>query len=185
MVVIILATLVTPQQGMALPRIGTQVPAISVDTFEDKEVHLRKLIGKVMLIIYEGRQSNKQNELVKKDLKALAQDAFFRQSTTLVPVAAVDSYSYWPAKGFARAEIKKVSLRDHVPVYCDWSGALKNTLRLDPEKSTILVFDPKGALVFGYEGAMPVEVRRRLINTLRTQVYGAATKAQGPERLAK
>lgn len=151
--------------------VGSAVPANLplVDAW-DRADDTSRLRGMPMLVVYEDKDSAKQNEALKGELADLAKGDRYKSRIALVAVADVSSYDFWPARGFVKSAIKEESSKQSVAIYCDWNGNVRNALGLRRGSSNVILVGRDGIVKFSYAGAIPPEKRRQLISLLRSEV---------------
>ncbi|HQY63347.1 MAG: hypothetical protein IPQ09_02860 [Myxococcales bacterium] len=157
----------------ALPSAGAARPAVQLVDGWDRPFVLPRAHGKPVLVVYEDKDSAQQNQAFKDELAKLGKGDRYKQSVTLVAIADLQGYDYWPVRGFVKDAIQSESNKFGTPIYCDWSGAARNSLRLKKGVSSVLLYDREGKLVFSHEGPMPAAKRQAAIELLRDAVAGA------------
>jgi hypothetical protein len=154
----------------ALPRVGGLRPALIVADVDGRTLDLRAINGKPTLVVYESKEASTQNLELKTALSKLASGEAYRNAVVLVPVADVESYDYWPARGFVKSAIRDESKKLKATIYADWDGSFRKTAGLKRDKSTIILIGKDATIRFVYEGTLPKEERDRLISMLRAEV---------------
>lgn len=167
------ASLLAASDAHAVPKVGEPAPNATLEDADGRVRELKAFHGRPILIMYEDRDSAKQNEPLKKELGALAKGERYRQRIALAAVADVSAWDFWPAKGFVKDAIRDESKKQGTTIYCDWTGAFRNAYQLRRGVSSVLLVSKDGRVVFAAEGSLPAEQRRRLIQILREQVEGA------------
>lgn len=166
----LLGGLGTANLAEAAPALGTPKPAARVVDADDRAFHLQAVQGKPTLVLYEDKESAKVNVALKDDLAKLASGGRYRSSVVLVPVADVERYDFWPARGFVKDAIKDESKKIGATIYCDWDGSFRRAVKLAQNTSSVLLFGKDGRVLFTWEGQVPKEERERLLELLRTEV---------------
>lgn len=169
------ATLVLGGSATAAPPLGSDRPATRVADADGGVLDLRAIQGKPILVLYEDKESAKVNVTLKDELGRLAKGDRYRASIALVPVADVESYDFWPARGFVKDAIRSESKKIGATIYCDWDGSFRRATRLTHNTSSVILFGRDGRVRFVYEGAVPKEERERLLAMLRAEVEAPAT----------
>src|SRR5436190_317360 len=72
----------------------------------------------------------------------------------VAPVADVESFDFWPARGLLRAHVRGLIAREKLPIYCDWKGALRKRWGLTRSVSTLVLFDVEGRVRFAAAGRL-------------------------------
>lgn len=158
--------------AVAIPKEGAPAPDASLEDADGRVRELRAFRGKPILIVYEDRDSAKQNDLLKKELAGLAQGDRYQSRVALVAVADVSAWDFWPAKGFVKDAIRDESKKQGTTIYCDWTGAFRRAYQLRRGVSSVLLVGKDGRVLFASEGPIAADQRRRLIGLLRAQVEG-------------
>jgi hypothetical protein len=165
------ASLGAPDAGAA-PGEGEAAPNAALEDADGRVSEIRALAGRPILIVYEDRDSAKQNEQLKKELGELAKGERYKARVALAAVADVSAYDFWPAKGFVKDAIRDESKKQGTTIYCDWTGAFRKAYKLRRGVSNVVLVGKDGRVAFSAEGSLPPEQRRRLLTLLRAQVEG-------------
>lgn len=166
------AAALATSDALAVPREGASAPNATLEDADGRVSDLKALRGKPILIVYEDRDSAKQNEPLKKELGELARGDRYKSRIALAAVADVSAWDFWPAKGFVKDAIRDESKKQGTTIYCDWTGAFRNTYKLRRGVSSVVLVGKDGRVVFAAEGPVPAEQRKRLLGLLREQVEG-------------
>ena len=153
----------------AAPRVGAHRAAVTLTDGWDRELDLSAL-SLPLLMFYEGKDSRDQNAALKADLAALEVSTHSRAAVREISVAEVSAYSYWPAKGIVKDEIKKWTARLGVVVYADFSGEARTKLALTPGQSNVVLYARDGSVLFAHAGTLSEPDRVRLSSLLRALV---------------
>ncbi|APR83592.1 Hypothetical protein A7982_08941 [Minicystis rosea] len=151
---------------------GATAPNATLEDADGRVSETRAFRGKPLLIVYEDRDSAKQNEALKKELGELARGDRYRARIALAAVADVSAWDFWPAKGFVKDAIRDESKKQGTTIYCDWSGAFRKAYDLRRGVSNVVLVGKDGRVLFTAEGTVPAASRKRLIAMLREQVEG-------------
>ena len=151
---------------------GTLAPNATLEDADGRVSELRAFRGRPILIVYEDRDSAKQNDALKKELGELARGDRYRGRVALAAVADVSAWDFWPARGFVKDAIRDASKQQGTTIYCDWNGAFRKTYQLRRGVSNVVLVGKDGRVIFTAEGAVPAASRKRLIAMLRDQVEG-------------
>jgi hypothetical protein len=162
-------------QAHALVAAGTLRPAGRVHDADDRTLDLRSINGKPILVLYEDKDSAKVNEALKTDLSRLAKGDRYRTAVALVPVADVQSFDFWPVRGFVKDAIRSESKKQGATIYCDWDGSLQRAAGFKRGTSSVMLIGRDARVLFAHEGALPAEQRERLISLLRAEVEPGGT----------
>lgn len=154
----------------AVPKVGAALPAITLRDAWDRTLDLGKLAGKPTLVVYEDKDSAKQNDALKEELARLAKGDKYKERVALVAVADVSGFDYWPAKGFVKDAIKSESHKAGTVIYCDWSGAARERLTLKKGVSNVVLYDKSGKVAFSASGTLSPAQRKELVGLVRAEL---------------
>jgi hypothetical protein len=144
-------------------------------------LRIERLAGRPVLIVFESRESAEQNAAFKERLGRFARSGNYRQSIHLVPVASVETYDFFPARGFVEDAIAEESRRFGVTIWCDWTGAFRRAYRLRPAHSSVILVSGDRRVLFAFEGALPRHAQDRVIELLRREVDAQRTAGEEGE----
>lgn len=160
--------------ALALPIVGDPVASAKLEDADGRAIDLGSFRGKPILIVYEDRDSAKQNDALKKDLARLAAGDKYKTSVALAAVANVSAFDFWPIKGIVKDAIRKESKKQGTTIFCDWSGAFRKALRMRDRASSVVLVGRDGNVLFAADGSISIEARQRLIDLLRKEVEGVS-----------
>ncbi|MCA9526130.1 MAG: hypothetical protein KC657_38450 [Myxococcales bacterium] len=166
----LLAAVTTTSPSLALPSVGDARPQVTLVDAWDRTLQIGAAANKPILVVYEDSSSAKQNQALKDELAKLAKSGKYKEAITLVAVADLAGYDYWPVKGFVKDAIRDESRKFGTTIFCDWNGAARAKIGLKRGVSNVILYGRDGKVLFAHEGAMPAEKRRQLIALLREQV---------------
>ncbi|WP_437958807.1 YtfJ family protein [Sorangium sp. So ce119] len=158
--------------ALALPSEGDRAPNARLEDADGRELQLKALRGKPILIVYEDKDSATQNQAFKDALAKLAKGDRYRKTIALAAVADVSSYDFWPVKGFVKDAIREESRKVGATIYCDWDGAFRQAYRLRRGISNIILVGKNGQVLFAAEGKLKPEAQSRVLELLRKEVEG-------------
>lgn len=164
------AVAVAASQAVALVPPGSLRPTGRVHDADDRTLDLRSINGKPILVLYEDKDSAKVNDALKADLSRLAKGDRYRTAVALVPVADVQSFDFWPVRGFVKDAIRSESKKQGTTIYCDWDGNLQRAAGFRRGTSSVMLIGRDAKVLFAAEGALAPEQRERLIALLRNEV---------------
>jgi hypothetical protein len=171
-IALLVVLLATSSKARALPEIGSQAPELELLPVEGDPTDLKSAFGRPTLIVYESRATHSQNWPFKKKLKDLVQaTASYRDEVVLFAIADVEGYDFWPVRGFAAEAVRSEAKRIGWPIYCDWKGDLRKGLDIDRDKSTVILLDRRGKVLFASEGPLPEEQQQHVLDLLREQLH--------------
>jgi hypothetical protein len=156
----------------ALLPAGSHRPAAHVVDAEDRTLDMRAINGKPIFVIYEDKDSAKMNDPLKAELSKLAKGDRYRNAIALVPVADVQSFDFWPVRGFVKDSVRSESKKIGATIYLDWDGSFQRAAGFKRGTSSILLVGRDARVLFSSEGALSTEQRARLIALLRSEVEG-------------
>jgi hypothetical protein len=168
------AVLAVASHAGALVAPGSLRPSGRVQDADDETLDLRAINGKPILVLYEDKDSAKVNDAFKADLSRLAKGDRYRKAVALVPVADVQSFDFWPVRGFVKDAIRSESKKQGATIYCDWDGNFQRAAGFKRGTSSVLLIGRDARVLFSHEGALSAEQRERLIALLRSEVEGPA-----------
>lgn len=158
--------------ALALPPVGGQAPNARVEDADGRELQLKALRGKPILIVYEDKDSKTQNQSLKDALAKLAKGDRYRRSIAVAAIADVSSYDFWPAKGFVKDAIREESQKVGATIYCDWDGTFRAAYQLRRGISNVILVGKNGQVLFAAEGKLKPEAQSRVLDLLRKEVDG-------------
>lgn len=158
--------------ALALPSEGDRAPNARVEDADGRELRLKALQGKPILIVYEDKDSKTQNQALKDALAKLTKGDRYRQGIAVAAIADVSSYDFWPARGFVKDAIREESSKVGGTIYCDWDGSFRTAYKLRRGVSNVVVVGKNGRVLFAAEGALKPESQRRVLDLLRKEVEG-------------
>jgi hypothetical protein len=162
-----------PGSAQALPVAGATRPAVRLVDAWDKTLDVGSIGAKPVLVLYEGKESSAQNKQFKEELLALGRSKRY-QSIAVLVIADLQSYDYWPVRGFAKDAVKEKSAKYHRPIYCDWSGTVRSAFDLQRGASNIVLYGKDGHALFAYAGNLSDDTRRTALETLAQQADAAS-----------
>ena len=107
-----------------------------------------------VLLIYEDRKAGGQNRHVDPLLIKLRRPVNATK-VELLPIADVESYDFWPAHSIVTKHIRGLIAREKLPIYCDWHGAIRRALGVEPGHSLLVLLDSEGRVRFAGSGPIP------------------------------
>ncbi|WP_237245015.1 MULTISPECIES: YtfJ family protein [Sorangium] len=158
--------------ALALPTVGDRAPNARVEDADGRELQLKALRGKPILIMYEDKDSTAQNQALKDALAKLAKGDRYRRAMAVTAIADVSSYDFWPAKGFVKDAIREESRKVRATIYCDWDGSFREAYRLRRGISNVVLVGKSGQVLFAAEGKLKPEAQTRVLDLLRNEVEG-------------
>lgn len=130
----------------------------TVETSSGSTTKLSALWAKPTVLFYEDRDSTALNQHVKDALFEKGKTQQMLDQVSVVAVANVAAYDWFPARNFVLAAVRDVEKKVHLPVYLDFKGSLATSpWNLPPKSSTVLVLDSLGRPVWKAQGRLPKE----------------------------
>jgi hypothetical protein len=169
---VLLAMVVLSGFAQGLPLLGTVTPAVQVQSVDGKREPLHPQGGMPTLIFYEGRDSKKQNQELKRKLKQLVDTVGgdYHGRIQLFPIANLEGLDFWPVRNFVENAVRSESRRIGAEIYCDWNGELREKLQLKAGLSSVILLDRSGKVIFAAEGSIDPAEQERLLRLLQDQV---------------
>ncbi len=162
--------------ALALPKVGDARAAVSLTDGWDRSMDLSKM-ERPLLLIYEDKDSQNDNQKLKDELGKLDEAIHYRKSVAHVAVADVSGYDYWPAKGIVKDELKKWSQRLKLVIYGDFTGKARTRLAMDAGKSNVVLYSKAGKVLFAKSGTLSEHDRADLVARLRGEVQSVSRVA--------
>jgi hypothetical protein len=138
-------------RAWALPVVGAPLPRVDV---EDVAAGRTRPLPDAhpVLVMYEDRDAQKQNERARQVLGRITDRAQNRARFEFVAVADVATWSWWPAKRYVLADLKQIARRENTRVFADWMGALRRAWGLGAHRSVLVLAGADGVVRFASEG---------------------------------
>ncbi len=131
--------------------------------------------GKPTVVLLEDRDSNQQNEPLKKELGEHARSSDLADRVALVAVADLGAYAFWPANDFARAGVAAASRSYGIDILIDWKGDFADAGGFEAGKSHVVVLGADGRTLARYEGPMTIAQRREFFEIVRAAAGGSSS----------
>lgn len=135
-------------------------------------VRFARLWGRPTVVFYEDKDATAQNQALKDELFKRGKDAGLLDAVSVIAVANVKGFDWFPAKNFVIGAVKDAEKTSGIPVYLDWRGALMSApWSLSEKGSTVLVIDASGEQVlFSKMGPLSPEEITRVFDLLSSLV---------------
>jgi predicted transcriptional regulator len=138
-----------------------------VETSSGVRAHLAPLFRRPTVLFYEDKDATPVNQHVKDALYAVGRERGLLESVTVVAVANVAAFDWFPARDFVLAAVRDIERKVHVPVYLDFKGALAAPpWNLSPKSSTVLVLNASGEVVWKVRGRLRDDEVKTLFDVL-------------------
>jgi hypothetical protein len=128
--------------------------------------HLADYLGRTIIVVYEDRDSNHQNDVLKQELAARARAQDLTRDIAVVPVANLSGFNFWPAMGFARDAVLDIAREQRMEILIDWTGDMARSYRFRPAMSYVMVLTREGRVLFRHAGTLNTGARARFFNAL-------------------
>lgn len=127
---------------------------------------LADYLGRAIIVMYEDRDSNHQNDALKEELAARARAQDLTRDVAVVPVANLSGFNFWPAMGFARDAVVEIARAQGMEILIDWTGDMARAYRFRPGLSYALVLSREGRVLFRHAGTLNASARRAFFNAV-------------------
>lgn len=164
---------IAPQPAPAPPAPPPPMaPDFALEGTSGQTRRLRDYRGRVVILIYEDRDSNQQNNELKRELAERARAQDLTRDVAVVPVANLSSYSFWPASGFARDAVIDIAREQGMEILIDWSSTMSGAYRFRPSTSYVMVLGRDGRVLFRHAGMLPPRARMRFFSVIGEAMAG-------------
>src|SRR3954469_10833640 len=85
-----------PGAALANPKEGAVAPSARVEDAEGRALELKTLKGKAFMIVYDDKASSPKSSALRAEIVKLVKSSPNKAKVTLVFVANVSSYGFWP-----------------------------------------------------------------------------------------
>lgn len=143
-----------------------RAPEFALEGTSGQTRRLRDYQGRVVILIYEDRDSNQQNNDLKRELADRARSQDLTHDVAVVPVANLSSYSFWPAAGFARDAVIDIAHQQGMEILIDWSNTMAGSYRFRRSTSYVMVLSRDGRVLFRHAGALPLRARMQFFSVI-------------------
>jgi thiamine biosynthesis lipoprotein ApbE len=145
-------------------------PAFELESTAGVTRRLTNYTGRVVIIVYEDRDSNTQNDALKRELAEHARQGVLTRDVSLVAVANLSGYNFWPAKGYARDAVVEIARTQGYEIMIDWTGAMASSYHFRPARSHVMILSRTGRVLFRYEGPMSARLRTTFFETITAAI---------------
>jgi hypothetical protein len=123
----------------------------------------------VLVVLYQDRKSAEQNPQLKEELGRLPTTP----RLTIVAIAEVAGYHFWPAKGYVLRALRPLQ-SDGATVLADWHGSLRKAYRLQSGQSALFVVAPEGQLAYFTQGQLSPGQTEQVMRLVRRLAFPQA-----------
>ncbi|MEZ4406062.1 MAG: hypothetical protein R3A52_06270 [Polyangiales bacterium] len=150
-----------------------RAPGFSLEGTSGRTRRLSDYRGRVVILMYEDRDSNQQNDTLKRELSERARAQDLSSTVAVVPVANLSGYDFWPARGYARDAVVDIARQQGIEILIDWSGAMASSYRFRPSTSYVMVLSRDGRVMYRHAGPMSPHHRLRFFNAVSDAMSAA------------
>ncbi len=144
LVVLLSAPETAPEDGVMLSTTGGTYVRLA-DLFR----------GRPAVLFFEDKDSTTLNQRLKDVLFATGKEKGLLDAVSIVAVANVAAFDWFPARNFVVAAVKDTEKSFGIPIYLDWSGAMTRApWALKPDSSTVVLLDRAGAVKWKKQGRL-------------------------------
>lgn len=158
-------------QGFAESPLDAQL-----ETSSGHQTTLARKWGRPTVLFYEDRDSTGLNKHVKDELFKRGRELGMLERVSVIAVANVAAYDWFPARNFVLAAVKDIEHELHVPVLLDFKGTMTGVpWHLPSKSSTVVVLDGAGAEQARWSGHLTPTDLEALLAQLAALTRGART----------
>jgi hypothetical protein len=155
-----------PEEAVAPAPPPPLAPEFALESTAGQTRRLRDYRGRVVILIYEDRDSNQQNDDLKRELAARAREQDLTRDVAVLPVANLSGFSFWPASGFARDAVVDIAREQRLEILMDWASTMSGDYRFRRATSYVMVLSRGGRVLFRHAGALPSRERMRFFSVV-------------------
>jgi hypothetical protein len=160
------AAVVVVGDARAILTAGTALGDFPVHDAADKAYTIAGLRGgKVALVVFEDKDAGGQNKSFKERFGALQKT--LGGKVTLLPVADVSSWNFFPAKTFVKDALADSSKKNGITVYADWSGKGRAALAAHTNLSNLVLVDKAGKVLWASAGQLTKSQEDKLLELVK------------------
>ena len=159
---------VAPVHG--IPKERDAAPNARIEDADGHALEIKSLKGKPVLIVYDDRTSAPKSEAFRRELVKLLKASPYDSKVTLLVVADVSPYDFWPARGTVKDAVRKETQKQGTTVYCDWTGGLRTSYKMKSDVTNVVMVGKDARVGFAFEGVPAGAAQKRLMDALRAEV---------------
>jgi hypothetical protein len=134
---------------------------------EDQNGNARNVPGaRPVLVIYEDQEGGKTNLHAKEVIGKINSSTANQAKVDVYPVADLEKWNWWPAKGHALKDIQKTAAAKKTTIYLDWTGAVRKAWNLAKHRNSLILVGTDGRVLFSSEGDLSEARLQELIAKL-------------------
>ncbi|MCE2401993.1 redoxin domain-containing protein [Candidatus Poribacteria bacterium] len=145
------------------PKVGDVAPDFTLQDAEEKQHNLKKLRGKLVLLIMGNRKIRKEDD---KWAEAFQKDYKDNEQVTAYIIADMRSVPGFIPKGFIRSRIKRKP--PPVTFLMDWKGQVHQRYRTEKKKPNLYLISSQGKIVFHRKANFKPEIYMELKKQIDT-----------------
>ncbi|MDC3961659.1 YtfJ family protein [Polyangium jinanense] len=172
-ITLLAATTLPSATALAVLSEQSAAPNARVEDADGKAVEIKSLKGKPIVIVYDDRTSAPKSEAFRRDLVKLLKSGPYASKVSLLLVADVSPYDFWPARGSVKDAVREETKKQGTTVYCDWTGGMRSAYKLKNEITSVVMVGKDGKVMFAKEGVPAGADQKRLVDTLKAAVEGS------------
>jgi hypothetical protein len=143
-----------------------QAPSFSLESTAGARRSLVDYRGRVVLLMYEDRDSQEQNAALKAEVRRRIREESLGRNLVVVPVADVRRYDYWPARSVVRAAVADQAKALGAEILLDWEGDIARRYGFRTPGSNVALIGRVGELLYQGTGALAADERGRFHHLL-------------------
>jgi hypothetical protein len=138
-----------------------QAPGFVLESTGGGRRSLADHAGRVVLLMYEDRDSQEQNAVLKAEVRRRIRQESLDRDLAVVPIADVRRYDYWPARSVVRAAVADRARVLGTEILLDWSGDIARRYGFRTPGSNVALVGRAGEWLYQRSGALAADERRR------------------------
>lgn len=150
-------------------KVGSKMPAFELKDAFGRKYKLDDFIQPVLVFFYEGKQSQRQNEWIKKKLGGLVKEKKLSQKKLAIIGIANFQETAAPAV-FVRAFLRKEVKKTKALILCDEDGGMMKRWGFRNGRSNIYILNKGRKLVWKSSGALDKRRGEQLVSLIRRLV---------------
>lgn len=165
MLILLLLVTVAAYSKDEPPKIGDLAPEFSLQDAEEKTHTLKKLRGKIVLLILGNRKIRKEDD---KWAKAVKKDYEENKNLSAYIIADMRSVPGFIPKRFIRSQVKRRP--PPAKFLFDWKGEIHKKYHTNKKKPTLYLISQQGKIVFHKEADFKPEIYTELKKHIETLI---------------
>lgn len=138
-----------------------QAPSFALESTGGGRRSLVDYAGRVVLLMYEDRDSQEQNASLKAEIRQRIRQESLGRNLAVVPIADVRRYDYWPARSVVRRAVADQARALGTEILLDWNGEIARRYGFRTPGSNVALIGRAGELLHQRTGALAADERRR------------------------